>query len=471
MKRVKTTIFFILYFTATLLFAQKYNFKITKESSYNTIIHNGKIAIKKGDYTLIPALSEKKDIKWAKNFQMVEMGGVDDFKITKELLKKRGILNIKYHIGYDWMPATYYYTNGENRDFVKWLYTDRFHLTLNPNGPFVHCKKNHYNWCKDYYYDYGNELLIDKRVENLMKNLKRSGFNGLFFDWASGSFINNKNFKIMKNNFEKKHKKKNYFIQIAKFYKKLKKEKIFFVTNQAFRQEKYLLKNIIYDMTESYITTNRTKKMDIQIVGKGWIHLVDTTDYYPIYKNSKSIKDSLHFIDILTSYKNKYKKYGFKNFIYLNYIAPKYERVYSTMPIYRLKKPKNAIYFGYAMAKLTNNIVYAQISKNKELEKDSVYFYDLGSVLGKKYIKINPYDIYIRFYTNGFVVASEAYNKNKYIKITSDFIPNNKFIYNPYDDNWIKSGKHSVTIKISYEKDTFTQKKLPTGRVFLYEKD
>ncbi len=440
----------------------KNHYKIYKD-------HEGKVDIKKGDYLIMSLFSNQGEENWAKNFNIVEMGGVDDNHVTPKLLQKKGVLGIKRRLGYDWMPAFYYYTSGKNRDFVDWIYKNRKKATLNPNGPFLHCKKHHYDWCKDYYYNYGYKILFDKRVDDLIADIKLRGFNGVFFDWASGGFILEDDYKGMKEYFQKLNPQKNYFELIGDFYKTLKKRGVFVVTNQAFRKEKYLLKYTTYDMTESYITTDVYKKMRIQIEGKGWLDGIKVTNYYPIYKNSKTIKDSLHFIDVLTNFKNKYKKYGLKNFIYMNYIAPRYEKVYETFPLYKEVKPKNAIYFSYAMAKLTDNLVYAEIPNNRELERDRIYFYDLGKPLGKSYKRLKDKDIYVRFYTKGFVVASEAYKKDIYLNIKSPYIPSKHFIFDAFNSCWLKSKDNEVTIKLSYQKDSFSKRYLPLGRVYLYE--
>jgi len=470
---MKILLFIILCF-GVLTFGNdiKSNAFLVDKSLYKTYdFKKGKILKKKGDYVLGSMFADKEEMNWTGKFKIAELGGIDDIHINYDLLKKSGALDIKYRLGYDWMPAFYYYTSGKNRKFVKWLYNKRDLATLNPKGPFLHCKKNGYDWCQDYYYNYGDKEILEKRAKDLSSNMKTKGFNGLFFDWASGGFINSKEYIGLKRRFYKLNPDKNYFKMIAKFYRELKKRKIFFVTNQAFRQEKYLLKYITYDMTESYITTDTKIKKRVQIAGKGWVDSIKVTNYYPIYKNSKNLKDSLHFIDLLTKYKKSYKKYGFKNFIYLNYIAPRYEKIYESMPLYAEKKPKNAIYFSYAMAKLTDNLVYAELSSNRKLERSDIYFYDLGEVLGKKYEKIDSIGGYIRFYKNGFVVVSSAQKSTIYLKIKSKYIPNNSYVFNPFENIWLKSGDENLVVKIDYLKDAFTKKTLPAGRVFLYNQN
>jgi len=471
MIRLLPYIVILLFATNSLLWAKASSI-LVKERDYKTIkVKNTKLSTKKGEYVLA-SLFHDKQLDWARKFDMAELGGVDDTHITLDLFKKKRVFGIKRHIGYDWMPAFYYYISGKNRKFVDWLYSNKNEMTLNPNGPFLHCKKNGYDWCKDFYYDYGDKKLFEKRVDDLISDIKTKGFNGVFFDWASGGFILSKEYKSMQKTFAKRHPKQNYFELVGKFYKNLKKRGVFIVTNQAFRKEKYLLRYVDYDMTESYITTDIDKKIKIQLVGKGWVDSIKVTDYFPIYKNSKSLKDSLHFINLLTSYKKKYKKYGFKNFIYLNYIAPKYKKVYASASLYRKIKPKNAIYFGYAMGKLTNNLVYAELPTDRKLERDNLYFYDLGKSLGKSYIKLSAIkESYVRFYQKGFVLASNANKKSLFLKLVSDFIPKNRKIYDTYNEIWLQSKNHTLVVKLDYQKDTFNGKILPLGRVFVYNQN
>lgn len=427
-----------------------------------------KIQKKRGDFAT-GSIFRDDEINWAKRFNIAELGGIDDEHITYELSQEKKVLDISHHIAYDWMPAFYYYVSGKNREFISYLYEHRSQTTLNPNGPYPHCKKHHYDWCQDYYYNLGSKDVLKRRVDDLIMNMKRKGFNGIFFDWASGGYILEKEYKPMYENFKKLNPNKDYFKVVSNLYKTLKEKGIFFITNQAFRKDSYLLPYITYDMTESYITTDEKINKKIQIKDIGWVDKIPVTNYYPIYKNSNSLKDSLHFIDLLTKLKEKYKKYGFKNFIYMNYLAPKLKKT-QIPSLYEMEKPKNGIYFSYAMAKLTDNIVYAEVPFDRKLERDDVYFYNLGKPLGNNYLKLNAIDAYVRFYQNGFVLASEGYSDKKYIKIFSSFIPDGKFIYDAYNQIWIKSKQQSVVIRLDFQKDTFSNKPLPLGRVFLYAK-
>jgi len=426
------------------------------------------ITKKKGEYALASVFGDEKELAWAKRFDMVELGNVENENVTYNILQSKGLLQIKHPIAYDWMPAFYYYTEGKNRAFVDWLYQNRAVMTLNSEGPFIHCKENHYEWCRDYYYNLANKEVLDKRVNDLLENMRIRGFKGVFFDWASGSYIEEDAYKPMLQNFQKLHTRKNYFDFVSQFYQKLKASNTFVVTNQGFRKAQYILPFVQYDMTESYITTDKKKKLKIQLMQKGWVDSVAVTDYYPIYNDSTKITDSLKFIDMLSAYRKKYKKFGFKNFIYLNYLAPEYEKVYESSLLYAMRKPKNGIYFSYAMAKLADAMVYAEVPENRELERDEVYFYDLGKVLGDTYEKLDAIEGYVRFYEKGFVLVAEPYSKELYLKINSKYLKKDAIIYDVYSKSYLYLSTHNVIIHLKFHKDKITKKHLPLGRVYLY---
>ncbi len=446
-------------------FVSKSEFHTLKSSKTSSL----KVSKKKGEFAIASLFNGENEVAWAKRFSVVEFGGVDDKRISSQKVQKAGLAFVEHRLGYDWMPAFYYYLSGENRPIVNWIYQNKKSATLNPDGPFLHSEESHYEWCHDYYYNLANKKVFDYKIEQLQADMKASGLNGLFFDWADGKYIEDAKYKIILDNFKRLNPHKNYYEIIGNFYKKLKELGVFFITNQAFRQDKYLLPYIKYDMTESYITSTNDEKRSIQVEGKGWVENIQTTKYFPIYNNSKTIDDSIKYIDLLTSYKEKYKKYGFENFIYLNYLGPKYEILYPGSKVYRLSQPKNGIYYGYAMGKLTDNIVYAQVPYNSELEQDDIYFYDLGKPLGKSYEKVGVIHGYIRFFTKGFVLVSSSYTGEKYLKLNSKWLAGKSLIYDAYTKQWIKSLDAEVTVKLEYEKDGLNAMPLPLGRVYLYK--
>lgn len=451
---------------SNILYADTFsNAKLVTPSQYKLTTSTKKITLIKGAYATAVPFEKEHNVAWIKRFNIVQAGGVNDNDITPDVLKDKGILESDYHIGYDWMPAFYNYTSGHNRQFVSYIVQNKESMTLNPQGPFTHCKRNAYDWCEDYYYNYFDETLLETRVNKLVAAINKKGYNGVFFDWASTKFLVEPENKSMKEYIAKHYPKKSYLEAVKKFYTMLQKRGVFVVTNQAFRDNE-LLASVDYDMTESYITSVKKLNTAITLKGKGKVQSIDLTRYYPIYANSTTIEDSLNFLNLLDSYKKKYKKSGFKNFIYMNYLAPKYVEI--SKNIYKETEPKNAIYYGYAMGKLTDSVVYGEVQVDRSLERDEVYFYDLGKPLDEEYQKMANMKGYIRFFQKGFVLASNAYSKTQYLQVTSKHIPLNRSIYDAYNKVWLKNDEQSVTVKLSYEKSPFEEKNSPLGRVYLY---
>jgi len=86
---------------------------------------------------------------------MVEVGGVDDPPSIREIekLKESGVEDILF---YDWFPAGYHYIDGEEDNLLmSWVFSNRSFASLNPEGPFPHCKEEGYSWCEDCYFDFG----------------------------------------------------------------------------------------------------------------------------------------------------------------------------------------------------------------------------------------------------------------------------------------------------------------------------
>ena len=121
------------------------------------------------------------------------------------------------------------------------------------------------------------------------------------------------------------------------------------------------------------------------------------------------------------------------------------------------------------MAKLSNSISYAQVINYKPLERDHIYFYDLGLPLGDNYTKLDAIKGYIRFFEKGFVLVSEAYKNNKYLEINSSLLPKTKIVLDTYTHTWLNVSKHKIKIKLHFIKESFSDKYAPLGRVFLYE--
>ena len=425
---------------------------------------------KKGDYVTCYTETLTNRLNWISKFKMVEVGGVDDPPSIREIerLKESGVEGILF---YDWFPAGYHYIDGEEDNLLmSWVFSNRSFASLNPEGPFPHCKEEGYSWCEDYYFDFGFKEVIEKKINFLMSFKKEFGYDGVFFDWASGRFIEEEEYDSIRETFNIKHPDKTYLDSVGEFYQTLreKSDDMIIVTNQGFRNKNNVLRWVDYDMTESYGTDYGYFGKVLYVEGMGFVE-VPQTIYYPVSDSvtTGSLKDTLYYLDFLNSLRAKFEE-PFKNFICMNYAAPDFIPLdrKNGITVYKPKIPKNAIFFGYALSKLYNFISYTEVPFDNSLEESNIYFYDLGKPLGERYENIDGG--YIRYYTNGFVVVGE-WQSEVSLSLNSPYIKEGVPVYDLFNERWAGTTKnHAITIHISPVRDELTDRMAPSGRVYLY---
>ncbi|NPA54432.1 MAG: hypothetical protein GXO21_07175 [Aquificae bacterium] len=445
-------------------------------SNQENNIQTPKITKIKGEFSTGNVFSND-SLEWASNFRIVEIGDYLDIKPSHiQFLKSKGVEKV---FAYEWMPAGYHYIDGEDNPFMAWVYQNREITTLNPNGPFPHCQEMGYSWCEDYYYDLANNEVVDRRISFLKNNTLNKGIDGIFFDWGSGIYIEEDIYKPMKDRFFQLHPQGDYFQAVSDFYRKLKEEGLSVFTNQGFRKAQYHLPVVDYDMTESYITTDYSLSKQAWIEykddqGKTVLEKIDIpiTAYYPVSEDilNGSLEDTAYYIDYLNSLKKQYGGNNFKKFVYVNYVAPDLEKIgeKENLPVYKAVVPKNALFFSYAMGKISGEIVYTEVPLDHSLERIDVYFYDLGEPLEETYQKIENQK-YIRFFSNGFVLAG-LWEKQETITISSKNLKNG-FVYDLYNKNWLKIDNNTLEVQMKPYFDKLQNKIVPIGRVFIYSSD
>ena len=370
-----------------------------------------------------------KTLEWAKKFDIAEVGPLDELDGVK-------LDGFKKKVAYEWMAGFY---KNSTSSFNRWVYLHKNSLTLNPFGPHIMGEM-------DFYYDMCNPALQEKRADYLSSRIKELGLDGLFFDWANEEFLKEPQFKPIYGYFKKLHPNRRYQDCLREFLKRMKQKDILIVTNQSFRNPQ-LLDYTDYDMSESYITTEIKIERETIIDGKPYPY-IPATLYYPIDENNRSIMPTYSYLRYLDYLKSSY---AVKNIIYLNYAAPK---LVWTIVGYRTKPPKDAIHYGYAFAKLFDAIAYTQVPFNRELEKDDIYFTDMG----KPVSKIKKIDGgFVRYFEKGIVAVHEASPFTLELK---------RDVYDTKEGRWLKKGK--VVINPAY--DNIMKEYIPVGRVFLYNK-
>jgi len=403
---------------------------------------------------------------WAGHFLVVEGGdlfGPGDFRAA---LRDRGTRAL----GYVWMPAGYHYTDGgEDRPFMQWVVDHRDRATLNPDGPYPHCKAMGYDWCQDYYFDLADAETRARRVDELKKALADA--DGVFFDWGPGVYIREDAYADMKRTFEDRHPGKTYLAAVGGFYRDLRAalpEAKLIVSNQGFRNPENVLPHVDYDMTESYATDEDDLGRRLYLKGQGEKD-VPSTIYYPVSDDFRQgqITDTFYYLDYLAELEKEYAGPRFKGYIYMNYAAPDFEAVGQTAdgtPIYVARPPKNAIFYGYAIARLKGWTAYTEVPFDHRLERLDLYFADLGRPLGDHDEDHGAYRL--RFYSQGFVLAG-AWDHPTELRIQSPHLQDGP-VFDLYEKRWRRVRNHALTIALRPVPDPVTGGLAPLGRVFVY---
>ena len=426
---------------------------------------------KRGDFASTFNTNDYSILDFISRFNQVEIGGVGDIapQTTITFLKKRGVKTI---FCYDWMPAVYYYIDGDNYPFVNWVYENRYTVTLNPGGPFPHTESEGYDFAREYYVDFLNQTLIEKRLDFLEGIVSDNGYNGLFFDWGSGVFILEPEYEAIREYFLNKHPNQCYLDSVKNFYSALRERcnqlniKIF--TNQGYRNAENVLPYVNYDMAESYIVGFDYFGKRLNVEGYGIIEIPET-QYFPVSEEgSESFHDTLYYLDLIDSLIKQFAGKHFKRFVCMDYAAPEF--VFNEKSgSYIARKPRDAIFLSFASAKLINQTSFLEVSFDPHLEFSNVYFVNLGGALGDNY-QLNQKEQYvIRFYQNGFVMVYFGDSLKKDILIHSDFLPQYGFVYDVFSDRWLYINDHKILINIKTKIDPLTGKVIPAGRVFVYE--
>lgn len=426
---------------------------------------------KRGDFASTFNTNDYSILNFVSQFNAVEIGGVGDItpQSTIAYLKDRGVKRV---FCYDWMPAVYYYLFEENYPFVNWVYDNRYVATLNPDGPFPHTESEGYNFAREYYLDFLNEDVVNRRVDFITNIAIDNGYNGLFFDWASGVFILEPEYSTIRDYFNQKHPDYSYLESVGYFYQSLREKcnnlDIQIITNQGYRNAENVLPFTTYDMAESYIVGFDYFGKILNVEGYGNIE-VPETQFFPVSEQGEEdFSDTLYYLNEIDSLIKQYAGEGFKKFIFMDYAAPEF--VYNEKRgVYIPQKPKNAIFLSFATAKLINQTSFLEVPFDQHLEFSEVYFVNLGRALGENY-KVNWEEKYaVRFYQNGFVFVYFGDSLENDIEIESNFLPQYGFVFDMFLERWLYINSHRISIHIKSKADPLTGKVIPVGRVFMYE--
>ncbi len=379
------------------------------------------LPLKKGDYATARAW-EPDSLAYASHFRIAELGGFED-------IEPIDLSPFSNPIAYVWLAG--FYKDEQERDpFVRWAYLHKERTTLNP-----HYTPNG----NDFYFDMCNEELQLKRVEYLTQKCRSLGVVGLFFDWANEEFLYEKGFEPLLQSFKKRHPGQTYSSCIQRFLERLRQKDLLIVTNQAYRNPE-ILRSVDYDMTESYLITDERLSKETAY-----------TRYQPL-------EEVLEYFKILHELKRRYAPFGFKNFIYMNYAAP---RITPTPKGALRSTPKEDILYSFVLAKMGGFIPYTEVPADHSLERTSLYFLDIGSP--KTPMRRFARGWY-RLYERGLLLLFDPLCEISYFTI--DGLPT-QIVYDWDEEVWLQK---NLTIKVQPNYDPLTHRFHPKAKVLLYGK-
>ncbi len=440
----------------------------------------------RGDYVTGSSAPDAAELAWLARFRVVHAGGLGDPlpPETMAALRRAGVETL---LAYDWLPATYHFTDGEADDpLTQWLYANREWATLNPQGPFPHCAEEGYDWCEDYYFDLGHPQVRARRVAYLRQWVSDHGYDGLFFDWGNSLFLEEEPFTAIRDTYRARHPDLPYAQAAALFLQALREAGIVVQTNQGYRDAQDLLPQVHYDLAESYGVSDSEPVRRLCLQGEG-VTEVPLTVYYPVSEDpyQGTLEDTLEVMAWVEDLQAAYAGPEYRGFVYLNYAAPRWaplpgassrwgKRIvrapWSVCPDgqgpYVATRPRPAIFYAFALAKLVGQMAYTEVPWAHRLERDPVYFANLGTPVEEDYRPL-PQGGYVRYYTEGLVLVG-AWQRATVVRLTHPSLPAGGLVYDAYRRKWLRTGNHTLRLPVIPEEDPYTGRPAPSGRVVLY---
>jgi len=390
------------------------------------------------------------DVDYLSKFDIIVTHNLESKSIVKRLKASRGKIFF-----YEWLTAFYYVDKPGPWERMVYMNRDKWTLDPresdpNPMGDRLHCK--------DFFYDMGNDDLIEQRVNYLADQAKSHGYDGIFFDWGSGwHSLQENGYTFLTKEFERRHPEKKYNDGVNLFLRKLKEKGLLIIVNGGFRSENAEIDRYAdVDIVESMFTTDQCDKSSRIDIEKEGIRKACETWF-------NTLDRALELAERLP------KKAATANkdikFLFLNYAFPYYRQTQkpgTSDNNYQKTVDRQAIYYSLALSYLGNASGFTNgPDVSLAYVMDEVYFKSIGDPAGK-IVRLDESTV-LRYYSAGFVVASEVEKK---LEIT---LPAGvKTVYDLYGSSRINVLLGKVLISMRPENYP-SGAKYPMGRIYIYE--
>lgn len=312
-----------------------------------------------------------------------------------------------------------------------------------------------------YFYDYGHPAFRRYYVRFAQERLRRVGYPGIFFDYI-GSWALPDSVKAL---WRERHPGKSYDGEGGRLLQELRKAipGLLLFGNQAYRHGTTYYDEIDYDISESHATSFLWgKEATIYVQGEG-MQTVRETFYRPW--------DGPTGYEALSRPRRETMAQRPRVRVFdLNYLQPRYLPTRQTaqvegqrVAVYAKHVDRPAIFYGYALAKLTGIDAFASDWYAPGYGRDDLYFLDLGRPAEETWREQDTH--LIRLYEKGFVLVTRTGEPVRFQPEARLLPKDTSYLWDVYEKRPIPNRRQIVIRPATYPA---TQSRYPSGRVYLH---
>ncbi len=315
-----------------------------------------------------------------------------------------------------------------------------------------------------YFFDFNNPEFRRFYIAFIQRRIRETGYDGIFFDYIGSWALPDSVERLWK----AKYPTVTYDDAGVQFLRELRKAAphVRLFGNQAYRLPAAYYGCLDYDISESHATSFVWgKETRIFVQGKG-MQAVRETFYRP-WDGVAGYREISRERRERAANQSRVRVYD------INYLQPRYtltgkiEQVEGkTVPVFAESTDRPAIFYGYALAKLTNSDSYASDWYAPGYGKDDIYFLDLGKPLEASFLEKES--AVVRYFQNGFVVVTRRAERTIFVPEANRLPTGTTRLWDVYEGKQIAagSGRPQITIAPAYYPATASS--YPSGRVYLY---
>lgn len=336
---------------------------------------------------------------------------------------------------------------------------------LNPGAPM----KGSGATTPAFFYDYTNPEFRAFFINWIKTSLVQSKYDGVFFDYIGGWALPKEVVALWNQKYPNTAYDEAAIVFLRELREALDKRRIF--GNQAYRlvaDHPAYYELIDYDVSESHATSFVWgREVEVYIEGEGMTKTLET--FYRSWDGPAGYKA------ISKTNRRATEADARVTGIDINYLKPwlvptgnTVEIGDSTVPVYRKRTDRPAIFYGYCAAKLHNGNAYASDWYAPGFGEDEIYFLDLGKPVDDEFHE--NADAVARYFENGFVVLTR---RGEPVRFAPDqqYLPKGiKGVFDVYEGARLQAWPDNKTVKISPAWYPASETHYPSGRVYVYER-